>query len=1107
MAHLSLNRRGYVLKKKNMTERDIKKVERDLTFQPIVNPAFADLGRPKKFCTLLESRLRYYLPRYYGYANFGPPVTNTLSGTGEDIDYEVYWDLLPHQQNAWNTLKEHVIERKQGGILSLPCGFGKCLGKDTPILMFDGSFKMSQNIKPGDLLMGDDSTPRTVLSICTGREMLYRVTPIKGDPYIVNESHILSLIFSKSCTFKGRKYNKGDKIDLPLKDYIDSPESTCSLRGYRVSVKFPHQDVPVDPWIVGNWLGGGESSHQELLSYDNKHIPNDFKCNSREIQLGVLAGLIDADGHLGENGYNFSMKNEQMIDDIIYISRSLGFAAYKTTSNDYYRTMVYGEGLEEIPVKLKNKKVQKQVRNALITKINIEKLEVGDYYGFEIDGNRRFILGDFQVTHNTFISIMLGSVLKKKMLVIVNKEFLMRQWQEAIGKCSNASVGIIQRNKVDVEGKDIVIGMLHSVSMKDYPEHVFKDFGYVVVDECFPYEQYLSTDEGPMMIGQLYDLYQKDQTKLPLIESYNVKNGKIEYKSMTYGWKKLKNRMIELKFSGLKKKRKIKCTEDHLFLMSSGVWKKACQIEIGEKVQSNYRYKNLFAKPVDFGRLISSSIVMPKDDNDFCVYDIEVEENHNFIVCTKKDSHGFVAHNCHHISSETFSRALPKIACEYTLGLSATPIRKDGLTEVFLNYLGPILHKEKREKNNLVWIKYMEIKSMSEAFDTEIMQYTGTKDTGKMITNIAEFESINRLILEICRILVQDGERPRKILVLGARRGQLEWLHEAWEAAGHLNYQDKYATGGLYYGNQGMNKKQYWQMLEDSAKCDVIWGTMDIAKEGLDIPDRNTLLMLNGGHEVEQAVGRILRKFHKDAPPTVIDLVYKCGNFPKHASSRRDYYESEDYYIQKLSVDIEDDIETVDLVIPKLEKYLQHYPKNPEKDSSVLKKLKKNQKKDIPIGNHPPELEPIRVGGGETKKKLNLVKKKAEPLKSIPIMKDARKKKDNSQWDGQYDSDEERDLMENGLEQGHLCLLNGSDDETPIVQISTDGDIQIKTRQPLHETKIGAKKSHFTHHETKISPIGKRSPSKSTSKSIPVSTETPIVQRSRKKGLKPIPIG
>jgi len=56
-----------------------------------------------------------------------------------------------------------------GGILEVPCGRGKCLGKDTPILMYDGSIKMVQDIQIGDLIMGDDSTPRTVLSLARGR--------------------------------------------------------------------------------------------------------------------------------------------------------------------------------------------------------------------------------------------------------------------------------------------------------------------------------------------------------------------------------------------------------------------------------------------------------------------------------------------------------------------------------------------------------------------------------------------------------------------------------------------------------------------------------------------------------------------------------------------------------------------------------------------------------------------------------------------------------------------------------------------------------------------------------------------------------------------------
>ena len=72
-------------------------------------------------------------------------------------------------------------------------GSGKCHAKDTQIILFDGTIKNVQDIKVGDLLMGDDSTPRKVLSLARGVDKMYEIIPKKGDKYIVNEPHILCL--------------------------------------------------------------------------------------------------------------------------------------------------------------------------------------------------------------------------------------------------------------------------------------------------------------------------------------------------------------------------------------------------------------------------------------------------------------------------------------------------------------------------------------------------------------------------------------------------------------------------------------------------------------------------------------------------------------------------------------------------------------------------------------------------------------------------------------------------------------------------------------------------------------------------------------------------
>ena len=84
----------------------------------------------------------------------------------------------------------------------------------------------------------------------------------------------------------------------------------------------------------------------------------------------------------------------------------------------------------------------------------------------------------------TICALSIISKLKKKTLVIVHKGFLLNQWIERIEQfLPGARVGRIQGQVVDIENKDIVIGMLQSLSMKDYTYETFSDFGLTIVDE------------------------------------------------------------------------------------------------------------------------------------------------------------------------------------------------------------------------------------------------------------------------------------------------------------------------------------------------------------------------------------------------------------------------------------------------------------------------------------------------------------------------------------------------------------------------------------------------------------------------------------------------
>jgi replicative DNA helicase len=353
-------------------------------------------------------------------------------------------------------------------------GMGKCLGKGTNVLMYDGSLKKVEDIKVGDLLMGDDSTPRRVLSLARGREKMYWIRQNKGIDYRVNESHILSL--KKSC--EEGKGERGSVLDISVKELLQcSKKFRSNYKGYKVPVDFPEKKVPLAPYFLGLWLGDGTTDKNEISTRDeeviayladyadaldlplksyeenprkcprysisggytgnkgyslkvelrnigvlgNKHIPRDFLVNSTEKRLELLAGLIDSDGHYltQSNGYSITLKDDRLIRDIKFLCDTLGFRTtlkpriarikslgYETT---VYRLRIYGD-IERIPVRIERKKANSWRSRVdwQVTGIRIEPDIVDDYYGFEIDGNGRFLLEDMTVTHNTSFTLSLA---------------------------------------------------------------------------------------------------------------------------------------------------------------------------------------------------------------------------------------------------------------------------------------------------------------------------------------------------------------------------------------------------------------------------------------------------------------------------------------------------------------------------------------------------------------------------------------------------------------------------------------------------------------------------------------------------------------------------
>ena len=171
---------------------------------------------------------------------------------------------------------ESLLEYSDSGNEYHSNGSGKCFGKSTPILMYDGTVKKVEDVHIGDLVMGNDSTPRRVLSLGRGREMLYRVTPKKGDPYVVNGSHILTLKTKdkKHNRYKKSRFGSGNNpyvFNISVRDYMKQSKTFKHVMGgYRASVQFPKKHVAIDPYYLGIWLGDGHSKVPCITTIDQQ---------------------------------------------------------------------------------------------------------------------------------------------------------------------------------------------------------------------------------------------------------------------------------------------------------------------------------------------------------------------------------------------------------------------------------------------------------------------------------------------------------------------------------------------------------------------------------------------------------------------------------------------------------------------------------------------------------------------------------------------------------------------------------------------------------------------------------------------------------------------
>lgn len=484
----------------------------------------------------------------------------------------------------------------------------------------------------------------------------------------------------------------------------------------------------------------------------------------------------------------------------------------------------------------------------------------------------------------TVMGIYLISKLKRKALILVQSVFLINQWIRNIEKFTSASFGVLRGKKIDVANKDIVIGTIQSISMIDYDKSIFKKFGTVIVDECFPYNQEIITNKGSLKIGDLYKLF--SIVKNIKVMTFNIEERVFEWKNILHVFQNgIPGYLLKLTFITDTGFYDIITTHNHLFLTDNDKYLEAINLNIYDNLKNrNGKMKGCSSV------LIHKEII--KSNNDY-LYDLETENNHNYVLSINSGIFGPIVHNCHHIGSRVYTHALDKVCSKYTIGLSATPIRKDGLTKVVNWYLGNIMYSEERQGDmvNIYSILY----NSKEPKFREFSRYNVKKkevvpDVVKMTTKLSELENRNNLIVYIINYLRQNPER--NTLILGDRLKQLEIIKNKIDTILE-NEKNNISKTGYYIG--GTKEKILDRTAND---CNIIFGTYKMAQEGLDIKKLNTIVSLSSHKDIQQAIGRILRPKEITIDLIFVDIIDNISCFPNQYKKRHSYYKKQNYEIK-----------------------------------------------------------------------------------------------------------------------------------------------------------------------------------------------------------------
>lgn len=477
-------------------------------------------------------------------------------------------ELRPYQNEAVASVEAEFSRGVRSTLIVLATG---CHAIGSKVLTADGNVVAVENVHVGDFLLGMDGTPRRVIAVHHGEKPCYEITPTKGNPFVVTEDHVLSLVKTTIRCDGFPSQAGGGIVDVSVKDYISRSRTfKHQHKLFRPSMlDFPVDEasLPIPPYIVGVFLGNGGLRHAinvttaepevlgELRSYaaslgyalraepaglantwifqtgeggrkgsrlrrmlaqtgllgcgsGEKHIPRQYLTASSFHRLELLAGLVDTDGSKSSNGScDYVTKSPRLADGICFLCRSLGLAAYshpceKTIKSigfrgTYYRVSISGD-LSVIPTRVPRRKfgARLQKKSVLRTGFSVRPVGAREYFGFTVDGDNRYLLDDFTVTHNCGKTIVFSHLAARevlrggRVLVLAHRGELLQQAIDKLRAATGIEAGLEKAEETSVVAWDeipytVVVGSVQSMKSQRRLDRFSRDeFSLIVIDEC-----------------------------------------------------------------------------------------------------------------------------------------------------------------------------------------------------------------------------------------------------------------------------------------------------------------------------------------------------------------------------------------------------------------------------------------------------------------------------------------------------------------------------------------------------------------------------------------------------------------------------------------------